>query len=105
MTDSISLWKSICFDMQILWEAACGGNIRLIKSCYEVDKSIVNKRYPAFGTEHSLIMGALRNNEFKTVDFLISVGGTITEAEREEMSIEVRRMRYMDYLVNRSGCF
>ena len=56
-----------------LWEYACNGDIEKLKQYYS-EHNEVNKRYYSFNKEHSLIMGALRNNQFETVEYLISFG-------------------------------
>lgn len=75
-----------------LWEASCCGNINTLKSYYRKESSVLNRRYKAFGGETSLIMGAFNNNEFDTVDYLISVGETITDDEKEMIQKELKRI-------------
>ena len=81
-----------------LWEAACSGDIDTLKHYYGVESNVINARYLKFGKEHSLIMGAFRNDQFETVDYLVSVGGTVTEEEKEEMETELKRVKYMEIL-------
>ena len=81
-----------------LWEAACSGNIERLKEYYRYESDIINRRYVKFGREHSLIMGAFRNNQFETIDYLINVGETITEQEKEEMRLELKKNQYMNML-------
>lgn len=71
--------------MQIkeLWNCACNGNIKKLKRYYK-SGGTKNLRYRAFRTEHSLIAGAYRNKQHDTVNFLLSIGETITLAEAEE---------------------
>lgn len=66
-----------------LWSAACSGNISVLRHYYD-NGGAVNTRFTKFGKSHSLIMGAYRNQQYKTVDYLLSVGETITDQERPE---------------------
>lgn len=79
----------------ILWSAACSGEIDILKAYYE-NGGKVGREYFKFGIAHSLIAGALRNKNYETVDYLLSVGETVSgESERREMTA------YYDYkLVN-----
>lgn len=85
-------------DIQDLWAYACNGDIENLKRYYDEGGSVDN-RYFRFGTAHSLIMGAFRNNQFETVDYLISVGESITPQERKELSTDVKRFQLMEKLV------
>ena len=78
-----------------LWEASCSGDIDTLKHYYRRESDVLNRRYEAFGTEHSLIMGAFRNNQFDVVDYLISVGETITDDEKEIIQTEFKRIESM----------
>ena len=82
-----------------LWEYACNGDIEKLKKYYS-EHNEINRRYCRFNKEHSLIMGALRNNQFETVEYLISVGETITDEEKEQILIELKRIDIMKKLVN-----
>lgn len=68
-----------------LWSAACNGDVHKLKCYFEQESHVINRRYKRGGREHSLIMGALRNNQFEIVEYLISVGETVTEIEKREM--------------------
>lgn len=85
-------------DINKLWEYACCGNIQELKRYYENGGS-VNNRYFKFGEEHSLIMGAFRNNQFETVEYLMSVGEEITSKEYEEIQTEMRKQDILQRLV------
>lgn len=85
-------------DINKLWEDACCGNIEELKGYYENGGS-VNNRYFKFGDEHSLIMGAFRNNQFETVEYLMSVGEEITPKEYEEIQTEMRKQDILQRLV------
>lgn len=43
-------------------------------------------------------MGAFRNNQWKTVDYLISVGATITKDEKKEIQTKLNRIKYMEII-------
>ena len=82
-------------NIEKLWEYACCGDIKELKKYYNSKNSEVNIRYNKFGNENSLIMGAYRNDEFETVEYLLSVGETITEKERNEISTYLKRKEIM----------
>lgn len=84
-------------DIDILWEYACSGNIEKLKEYYENGGSI-NNRYFQFGESHSLIMGAFRNNQFDTVEYLISEGEELSKKEYAEMRTEMRKLEIMQKL-------
>lgn len=85
-------------DINKLWEYACSGNIEELKKYYDNGGS-VNNRYIKFGEGHSLIMGAFRNNQFDTVEYLMSVGEEISPKEYEEIQTEMRKLDIMQRLV------
>ena len=87
-----------CLDK--LWTAACCGDLDTLKHYYGYESKIINRRYVAFGREHSLIMGAFRNNQFEVVYYLIGVGETITPEEKIELMTEIKRMEIMKSLVD-----
>ena len=76
-----------------LWEAACSGDIEVLEKYY---KTAENMRYFKFGKEHSLIMGAFRNNQWEIIDYLLSIKETITKDEKEEIQTELNRVKYME---------
>ena len=82
-----------------LWEYACNGDIEKLKKYYS-EHNETNRRYCRFNKEHSLIMGALRNNQFETVEYLISVGETITDEEKEQILTELKRIDIIKKLIN-----
>lgn len=67
-----------------IWQAVCSGDIITLETLYEYwqNKHITHL---AFGIEHSLIMGALRNKEYATVNYLIKRGEIILSYETEEL--------------------
>jgi len=85
-------------DINKLWEYACSGNIEELKKYYDNGGS-VNNRYIKFGEGHSLIMGAFRNNQFDTVEYLMSVGEEISPKEYDEIQAEMRKLDIMQRLV------
>ena len=85
-------------DINKLWENACSGNIEELKKYYDNGGS-VNNRYIKFGEGHSLIMGAFRNNQFDTVEYLMSIGEEISPKEYEEIQTEMRKLDIMQRLV------
>ena len=85
-------------DINKLWEYACSGNIEELKKYYD-DGGSINNRYIKFGEGHSLIMGAFRNNQFDTVEYLMSVGEEISKKEYEEIHTEMRKLDIMQRLV------
>ena len=76
---------------QYLWTAVCNGKYDKVKNYFESGKE-VNKRYPRFGGESSLIMGALRNGDMKMVELLKSFGETIIDDEKKEYDTIMKRL-------------
>ena len=66
-----------------LWTAVCCGDNKYLQNYYN-NGGEPNKRYHKFNKEHSLIMGALRNNNYDTVKLLKANGETILEDEFAE---------------------
>lgn len=85
-------------DINRLWEYACSGNIEELKKYYDNGGSI-NNRYFKFGEGHSLIMGAFRNNQFDTVEYLMSVGEEPSKKEYMEIQTEMRKLEIMQKLI------
>ena len=85
-------------DINRLWEYACSGNIEELKKYYDNGGSI-NNRYFKFGEGHSLIMGAFRNNQFDTVEYLMSVGEELSKKEYMEIQTEMRKLEIMQKLI------
>ena len=85
-------------DIEKLWEAACSGDIEILKEYYEKGEGILDVRYEKFRTNHSLIMGAFRNSQFETVEYLLSVGESITYEERKEVQNELKRIEILKKL-------
>lgn len=87
-------------DINKLWEYACSGNTEKLKEYYENGGSI-NNRYFRFGESHSLIMGAFRNSQFDTVEYLMSVGEELTDKEYSDIKGEMRKQEILHSLVER----
>lgn len=68
---------------EYLWTAVCTGNIKKVKEYFDKGNK-PNKRYIRFGDEHSLIMGALRNQRYDMAKLLMSYGETILDDEKPE---------------------
>lgn len=84
-----------------LWNWACSGESEKLKEYYDNGGSI-NNRYFKFGDSHSLIMGAFRNNQFDTVEYLMSVGEEITPKEYDAMQTEMQKLNIMQRLIDKS---
>ncbi len=89
-------YKSLT-DINKLWEYACSGNIEKLKEYYANGGS-VNNRYSKFGEDHSLLMGAFRNNQFETVEYLMSEGERLSPKENAEIKTELRKFGLMQKL-------
>ena len=81
-----------------LFTLACTGNIAELEKYYK-NGGEKNVRYQRFGAEHSLIMGAFRNCQFATVDYLKSQGETLTAEEEDAMRVQLRRLETANQLV------
>lgn len=68
---------------EYLWTAVCTGNIKKVKEYFDKGNK-PNKRYIRFGMDHSLIMGALRNERYDMAKLLMSYGETILDDEKAE---------------------
>ena len=81
-----------------LFEYACSGNIDKLKEHYEGGGTVGNS-INRFGNEHSLIMGAFRNDQFDTVEYLLGIGEKPTPKEQEEIRKQIRRWELMKKMV------
>lgn len=68
-----------------IWGYACSGEIENLKAYYE-NGGQKDARYYGCGKYHSLIMGALRNEQYETVEYLLSVGETVRADEVMEFN-------------------
>ncbi len=83
-------------EMDDLWTAACSGDNEGIEQYFKAGGE-KNVRYPKFGIEHSLIMGALRNGHYGTVRVLQGYGETIEDYEEEEYKSRIQSLREQYY--------
>ena len=84
--------------IEMLWEYACCGDVESLKSYYE-NGGEPNRRYYAFGGEHSLLMGAFRNNQFEAVEYMLSMGETATQTEKNEFNRELQKIMCLRKIV------
>ena len=80
--------------IESLWSLACSGDIDSLRDYYN-NGGITNLRYNRFNTEYSLIAGALSNRQYDTIDYLLSVGETVTDEEFKEIEYLVRRQNVL----------
>ncbi len=73
--------------VQKLWKYACDGNIGAFCMYYKAGGK-KNRRYLDGNKYRSLIAGAYENKKYSTVDYLLSVGETLTEDEKKEIDLE-----------------
>lgn len=81
---------------ELVWSAVCSNNQDLVSKLFSDGSIKPNTRYERFGNNNSLIMGALRNNNFDMVDFLKSLGETILKSELEEYKSIMAKRNYSD---------
>lgn len=81
-----------------LFGYACSGNTEKLKEYYESGGAIGNY-IERFGRKHSLIMGAFRNDQFDTAEYLFEVGEKPTPKEQEEIRKQIRRWELMKRMV------
>jgi hypothetical protein len=75
-----------------LFGLACSGKINKLEK-YWNDGGKLNITYTKFGKEHSLIMGAFRNQQYETVNKLIMLGCKLTDEEQYEIDTEYMKMK------------
>lgn len=85
-------------DINELWTYACSGNIAKLKEYYNSPSKVLNQRFKASLGENSLIMGAFRNEQYETVEYLISVGETLTPKEKERIVKELKKQELLSRL-------
>jgi len=79
---------------EILWGAACSGEIETLKAYY-MNGGKIGRTYEKFGICHSLIAGAYRNGNFETVRYLLDVG---EKPEIHETDVDLKAL-YMDEVI------
>ena len=82
-----------------LFGLACSGNIKALEDYWngEGDLSVT---YQKFGKEHSLIMGAFRNQQYDTVRWLKNHGCRLTHEELDEINMEYLRIKTIELLAS-----
>ncbi len=83
---------SIYFGDSPLWTAATSNDLDYIHNHFK-NGGKPNQRFNGFGTNHSLIMGAVRNGNWDMVDALKGYGETILPEEQEEYDLELSRRK------------
>lgn len=75
-----------------LFELACAGDTEALEELYR-NGQCLDVAYEKFGEEHSLIMGAFRNQQWNTVRWLLDSGARLTPAEQAEINGRYQEMR------------
>ena len=70
-----------------LFGLACSGNIKALEDYWNGEGDL-NVTYQKFGKEHSLIMGAFRNQQYDMVRWLKNHGCRLTHEEQDEINME-----------------
>lgn len=91
---------NVVISAEKLFSAACSGNHEVLEQYYDNDGKPNTILYEKFGKKHSLLKGAYNNNQWQTIDYLISQGECLTQEEQEEMYTEYMRITYMKKLIN-----
>ena len=86
-------------NMEDLFSYACAGNIKRLKEYYQSKEGVTGRTFQKFGKEHSLVMGAFRNDQFETVKFLLEMGEAPTAEEKEQVKRELMRWEVMKLMV------
>lgn len=86
----------------ILWMYACNHQLEKLKKYYE-NGGEKNRRFIKFGKEHSLIMGAYRTQDYEIVEYLLSVGETITPEEEKEINEKLQEIEWLIKIKNMMG--
>lgn len=79
---------------------ACSGNIKALKEYWDSEGDLKNVTYERFGKEHSLIMGAFRNQQYDTVRWLKNHGCRLTDEEQDEINMEYMRIKTIELLAS-----
>lgn len=67
-----------------LWSWVCSNNIDKVVEYFE-NGGKVGLKYPRFGTNHSLIMGAVRNGNYELANILADYGEDVSHREAAEL--------------------
>ena len=82
-----------------LFGLACGGNIKALEDYWNGEGDL-NVTYRKFGKEHSLLMGAFRNQQYDTVRWLKNHGCRLTQDEQDEINLEYMRIKTIELLAS-----
>ena len=82
-----------------LFGLACSGNIKALEEYWNGDGDL-NVTYEKFGKQHSLIMGAFRNQQYDTVNWLQNHGCQLTDEEQDEINLEFYRIKTIGNLAS-----
>ena len=72
------------YEVDKVFSAACNNRMDYMKKGFEKGKINPNDRFNRFNSDHSYIMGALRNGNKEMVKYLQDQGGTILDDEQDE---------------------
>lgn len=81
-----------------LWSYACNGELKSLRKYYQ-DYGELNRRYYLYDKENSLLMGAFRNNQYETAEYLLSVGERPTKEEQTRIREELKRIEIMNKII------
>lgn len=93
------LWYNKKEALNNIWGLVCEGDDRLEDIRYIFESGLLKPnefRYDGWGDKHSLIMGALRNGNYKTAELLKFLGEKILKSEVEEYKDLMARKVYSD---------
>ena len=86
-------------NVEQLFGLACSGNIKALEDYWNREGSL-NVTYKRFGKKHSLIMGAFRNQQYDTANWLRNHGCRLTDEEQEEINLEYYRIKTIENLAS-----
>ena len=86
-------------NIEQLFGLACSGNIKALKEYWDGEGDL-NITYERFGKEHSLIMGAFRNQQYDTVRWLKNHGCRLTQDEQDKINMEFMEIKTIALLAS-----
>ena len=86
-------------NIEQLFGLACSGNIKALEDYWNGEGDL-NVTYERFGKKHSLIMGAFRNQQYDTANWLRNHGCRLTDEEQEEINLEYYRIKTIENLAS-----
>ncbi len=86
-------------NIEQLFGLACSGNIHALEEYWNGEGNL-NVTYEKFGNKHSLIMGAFRNQQYDTVNWLKNHGCQLTDEEQDEINMEYMRVKTIGLLAS-----